>query len=54
VAEPSTHTVPFREAENGALKRNFPAFHRRKQRGLEIVYSKPKDSVWYNNIMRPG
>jgi len=36
-AETSTHTIPFREAENGAWKQNFPAFHRRKQRGLKIV-----------------
>jgi len=51
-AETSTHTVPFREAENGAYKRNFPVFH---TRGLKIVYSKPKDtSVWYNNITRLG
>jgi hypothetical protein len=32
----------------------FPSFLTRKQRGLKILYSKPKDSVWYNNTTRLG
>jgi hypothetical protein len=53
-AETSTYTVPCREAAKGVYKQNFPAFHTRKERGLMIVYSKPKDSAWYHNVMRLG